>query len=72
MSDRTTWYSGTRSVEGVELSIHDDVVLASFTSSVFNSRSRHDERSMKCHLHTGIYTLVDRDNELLADHIQVI
>ena len=34
--------------------------------------SRHDERSMKCHLHTDIYTLVDRDNELLADHIQVI
>ena len=61
------------SVEGVALSIHDDVVLASFTSSVFKSRSRSpDERSMKCHLHTGKYTQVDRDNELLADHIHVI
>ena len=44
------------SVEGVALSIHDDVVLAPFASSVFNGESRHDERSMKCDLRPGIYT----------------
>ena len=59
-----------QSFEGVVLTIHDNVVLASFTGCAY--RRRHAERSIKCHLHTGKYTQVDGDNKPLADHIQVI